>query len=49
MEAWRQIMLQVPNVPDMTVPEGKSGEDNKEILTWGEKLNLIFLPKIILN
>ncbi|MEK9181431.1 MAG: serine--tRNA ligase [Patescibacteria group bacterium] len=45
MEAWRQIMLQVPNVPDMTVPEGKSEEDNKEILTWGEKTKFDFPSK----
>ena len=31
VEEWQKIMLQVPNVPDMTVPEGAGEEDNKEI------------------
>ena len=30
---WQKVMLQVPNVPDMTVPEGLGEEDNKEVLT----------------
>src|SRR3989344_1566238 len=37
MEEWQKIMLQVPNVPDMTVPEGKSDEENVEVKTWGDK------------
>ncbi len=45
MGQWRQMMLEVPNVPDMTVPEGKGEEDNKEILTWGEKTKFDFTPK----
>ena len=45
MESWQQIMLQVPNVPDMTVPEGKSEEENKEIKVWGEKPKFDFTPK----
>src|SRR3989338_572613 len=45
MDEWRQMMLQVPNVPDMTVPEGKGEEDNKEVLTWGEKTKFDFTPK----
>ena len=45
MEEWRTLMLQVPNVPDMTVPEGKGEEDNKEVLTWGEKPKFDFTPK----
>jgi len=34
---WRAIMLQVPNIPDMSVPDGLSDDDNQEIKTWGEK------------
>jgi len=45
IEEWQKIMLQVPNVPDMSVPEGKGEEDNKEILTWGEKPKFDFVPK----
>ena len=29
MGEWQKIMLQVPNVPDMSVPEGQREEDNK--------------------
>ncbi|MEX2029313.1 MAG: serine--tRNA ligase [Candidatus Paceibacterota bacterium] len=42
---WQKIMLQVPNVPDMSVPEGAGEEDNKEILTWGDKPQFDFTPK----
>ena len=45
LEEWQKIMLQVPNVPDMSVPEGRGEEDNKEILTWGEKPKFDFTPK----
>lgn len=34
---WQLMMLQVPNVPDMTVPEGASDEENVEYRVWGEK------------
>src|SRR3989338_6866822 len=37
MEEWQKIMLQIPNVPDMSVPEGKSDEENVEVKTWGDK------------
>src|SRR3989344_9136433 len=32
-EEWQKIMLQVPNVPDISVPEGVSDEENMEIHT----------------
>lgn len=35
-EEWQKLMLAVPNIPDMTVPEGTSDEDNQEIKRWGE-------------
>lgn len=44
-EEWQKIMLQVPNVPDISVPEGVSDAENKEIKTWGEKTNFTFEPK----
>lgn len=37
MKEWQLLMLQVPNVPDMTVPEGASDEENVEHKVWGEK------------
>ena len=44
-EEWQLLMVQVPNVPDMTVPEGESDEQNLEVRTWGEKPNFDFTPK----
>jgi seryl-tRNA synthetase len=45
MEEWQKLMIHVPNVPDMTVPEGESDEQNVEIRTWGEKPVFTFQPK----
>lgn len=45
MHDWQELMLQVPNVPDVSVPDGKSDEDNIEVKTWGEKTSFDFDPK----
>lgn len=45
MATWRDMMLQVPNVPDISVPDGNSDEDNQEFRTWGEKPSFGFDPK----
>lgn len=45
MEEWQALMLQVPNVPDMTVPDGDSDADNEEIKTWGEQTEFTFAAK----
>lgn len=45
MHEWQELMLQVPNIPDMSVPDGKSDEDNLEIKTWGEKPKFDFVAK----
>ena len=45
MKEWRSLMLEVPNVPDASVPEGKGEEDNKVLKTWGEKPKFNFEPK----
>lgn len=45
MQKWQELMLQVPNIPDMSVPEGKDDSENKEIKTWGEKTKFSFTPK----
>ncbi len=45
MEEWQALMLQVPNIPDMTVPDGDSDEDNEEIKVWGEAKQFDFPAK----
>ncbi len=45
IKEWRSYMLLVPNIPDVTVPEGKSDEENKEIKEWGSKPKFNFTPK----
>ncbi len=45
MEEWQKMMLEVPNVPDVSVPEGKSDEENIEVKAWGEKPEFTFAPK----
>ncbi len=36
MKKWHELMLQVPNVPDMSVPEGADESANQEIRKWGD-------------
>lgn len=45
MTDWQKMMLEVPNVPDMSVPDGDSDEDNVEIKNWGEIPQFEFTPK----
>ncbi|MBY0376390.1 serine--tRNA ligase [Patescibacteria group bacterium] len=45
LEEWQRLMLQVPNVPDMSVPEGKSDKENQEVKVWGVKTTFDFEPK----
>lgn len=45
MKDWQNLMLRVPNIPDMSVPEGATDADNKEIKVWGEKPDFKFEPK----
>lgn len=45
MTEWQTLMLDVPNIPDISVPEGMSDEENQEVKTWGEKPNFDFEPK----
>lgn len=42
MEEWQKLMLQVPNVPDMSVPDGNSDADNMEVKIWGEQTHFSF-------
>lgn len=45
MHKWMELMLQVPNIPDMSVPDGIDDSENKEIKVWGEKTQFAFEPK----
>src|SRR3989344_3180775 len=45
MEEWRALMLQAPNIPDMSVPEGESDAQNKEYSKWGDPPKFSFTPK----
>jgi seryl-tRNA synthetase len=45
MHEWQLLMVQVPNIPDLSVPEGDSDTDNQEVRVWGEKPNFDFEPK----
>jgi seryl-tRNA synthetase len=45
IKEWQSLMLSVPNVSDISVPEGKTDEENQEIKVWGEKPVFDFEPK----
>ena len=45
MKEWRIAMLQVPNIPDVSVPEGASDRDNQEVRKWGTLPKLTFVAK----
>jgi seryl-tRNA synthetase len=45
MKEWHLLMVQVPNVPDMSVPVGESEDDNVETKIWGERPSFEFAPK----
>lgn len=45
MKVWQSLMVQVPNIPDMSVPEGAGDADNKELRTWGTIPKFSFEPK----
>ena len=34
---WQLLMVQVPNLPDLSVPDGESDADNVEVRAWGNK------------
>lgn len=41
----RDIMLNIPNIPDKSVPVGKDENDNPEVRRWGEPKMFAFEPK----
>lgn len=45
MEEWQRLMLTVPNIPDMSVPDGESDAQNLEVKKWGEPTQFDFEPK----
>jgi seryl-tRNA synthetase len=45
MKKWQTLMLAVPNVPDISVPEGETDADNQEVKVWGEIPKFDFTPK----
>jgi len=45
MQEWQKLMVAVPNIPDMSVPEGNDDKDNVETKQWGEKPKFSFVPK----
>ncbi|HVY35924.1 MAG TPA: serine--tRNA ligase, partial [Candidatus Paceibacterota bacterium] len=44
MKEWQALMLQVPNVPDVSVPEGADENENVRVRTSGEKPSFSFTP-----
>lgn len=42
-EEFNSLMLLVPNIPDLSVPEGASDADNQEIRQWGSPKNIVDL------
>lgn len=45
IKQWQGLMVQVPNIPDMSVPDGETDEENVEIRSWGEKTSFGFTPR----
>lgn len=45
MKEWKPLMLTIPNIPDISVPEGESDLDNMPIRGWGEVPNFTYPPK----
>ena len=45
MKKWQALMLRVPNIPDMSVPEGASDAENQEVRRIGEIPSFDFEPK----
>lgn len=45
MAEWQKLMLLVPNIPDMSVPEGESDADNLEVKQWGAIPEFSFAPR----
>jgi seryl-tRNA synthetase len=44
-EELADVVARLPNVPDPTVPDGETEEDNEVVRTWGEPPSFDFAPK----
>ena len=44
-EAVQQLALQMPNLPDATVPQGTTEQDNRVEREWGEPTQFAFTPQ----
>ena len=42
---WQRLMLNTPNIPDISVPDGAGDAENMEVKNWGEKPKFQFEPK----
>jgi seryl-tRNA synthetase len=40
-----RLLLEIPNIPDVSVPPGNDEDDNTEVLQWGEKPDFDFEPR----
>lgn len=45
MEKWQKLMLAVPNIPDVSVPDGDDDSGNLEVHIYGNKPAFNFSPK----
>jgi len=45
LKEWRELMLAVPNIPDISVPDGTSDADNVEVKKVGTAPAFSFTPK----
>lgn len=45
LESLNQFLMEIPNIPDISVPDGKDENDNQEIRRWGEPRQFDFTPK----
>ncbi|HRH27098.1 MAG TPA: serine--tRNA ligase [Parcubacteria group bacterium] len=45
MLEWQKLMVSVPNIPDISVPEGLDDKDNREVKVFGEIPKFSFTPK----
>lgn len=45
MTLWQKLMVSVPNIPDVSVPEGDDDSDNVEVKNWGQIPKFDFNPK----
>jgi seryl-tRNA synthetase len=45
MMEWQKLMVAVPNIPDVSVPDGDDDIANVEVKEWGEVPKFDFVPK----